>query len=125
MTDFVPEHTRELGFRIDVYQQTAIHIDVAATRGECVDGFIVDHEELEFFVGQIARKRDARADDLYVFLSGLIVIQAKRLDDFLVILLGGLFLAFPRTEHHVLAARGGVASTSGGEHTGRCDQKWN
>ncbi len=93
--DFMPEHTGELGFGIEIYQQAAIHIDIAAAGGEGIDGFIVDHEELEFFVGQIARKRQSRSHDLYVFLRGLIVIQAERLDDFLVMLLGGFLLTFP------------------------------
>ena len=57
--DLVPEHTGELGFGIEVHQQAAIHIDIAAAGGERVDGLVVDDEELEFFVRQIARQRDA------------------------------------------------------------------
>ena len=77
VSDFMPKHTRELGLGIEVYQQPAIHIDIAAAGGERVDAFIIDHEELEFFVGQIARQRETRAHDLHVFLGCLVVIQAQ------------------------------------------------
>ena len=89
VADFMAEHTRELGFGIEVYEQSAIHIDIAAAGGERIDAFVVDDEEFEFLVGQVARQRQALADDVHVFLHGLVVVEAQRLDDFLVMLLGG------------------------------------
>ena len=95
VADFVAEHARELGLGIEVHEQAAIHIDVAAAGGECIDGFVVDDEELEFLVRHVADERHALADDVHVFLGGLVVVEAQRLDDFLVVLLGGLLFTFP------------------------------
>ena len=112
VADFMPQHARELGFGIEIHEQSAIHIDVAAAGGERIDAFIVDDEEFEFLVGQVARERQALADDAHVFLRGLVVVQAQRLDDFLVMLLGGFLFTFPRTHHYVFPTRRRVACAS-------------
>ena len=74
-------------------EQAAIDVDVAAAGGEGVDGLVVDDEELEFLVGQVAGLRHALAHDVHVFLHGLVVVQTQGLDDFLVMLLDGLLFA--------------------------------
>ena len=115
VADLVAQHAGQLGFGIEVHQQAAVDVDVAAAGGEGVDGFVVDDEELEFFVGQVAGLRETLADQVHVFLRGLIVVQAQRLDDFLVVLLDGLLLAVHGAHDDVLAAGRGVGGAARGE----------
>ena len=110
VTDFVAENARELRFGIEIHEQAAVHVDVAAPGGECIDAFVIDDEELEFLVRQIADERQALADDVHVFLGGLVVVEAQRLDDFLVVLLGGLLFTFPGTHYDVFPTRRRVAA---------------
>ena len=119
VANLVPEHARQLGLGVDVYQQAAIDVDVAAAGGERVDGFVVDDEELEFLVGQVADLRDALAHQVHVFLRGLIVVQTQRLDDFLVVLLDGLLLAVHGAHDDVLAAGRGIGCAAR-DKDGRC-----
>ena len=75
VTDLVAKHAGELGFGVEIHEQAAIHVDVAAAGGEGVDGLVVEDEELEFLVGQIAALRDALADHVHVFLHGLVFVE--------------------------------------------------
>jgi len=81
--------------------------------------FVIDHEELEFLGGQIAHECDALADHVHVFLRGLIVIQAQRLDDFLVVLLNRLLLALQAADADTLAPGRRVAHASQRQQAGR------
>jgi len=78
----------------------------------------------EFLVRQVTHQRDSPADQIHVFLHGLVVIETKAFDDFLVILLDGLLFALHRTEDYVFATRGRVARTAGDEHARGRDEKW-
>ena len=61
---------------------------------------------------------------LHVFLRGLVVVEAERLDDFLVVLLGGLLFTFHGTHDDVLATRRRVAAAARDKYAGGRDQKW-
>ena len=61
---------------------------------------------------QVADARHALPDDIHVFLRGLVVVQAQRLDDFLVILLDGLLFTLHGTHDHVLAAGRRIAGAA-------------
>jgi hypothetical protein len=119
VADLVTDDAGELRLGVEVHQQAAVHIDIAATGDERVDVLVVEHEEPELLVGQVARGHEALADDVHVLLHGLVVVDTKGLDDFLVVLLDGLLFTLPGTEHHVLAASGRVGGTADEHSAGR------
>ena len=96
MADLVAEHRGELGLRVQVGQQAAVHIDVAAAGREGVDRLVVEHDELELGIRQVADARDTLADFGDVVLHGLVVVDAVGLDDLLIGLAAGLGLALQR-----------------------------
>src|SRR5688500_14355311 len=116
---FVTDDAGELSLGVEADQQTAIDVDVAAAGGEGVDVLVIDDEKLEFLVRQVARERKARANLLHVFLRGLIVIEAERLDDFLVMFLDGFLFTVHRAEDDILATRSRIARAARREHAGR------
>jgi hypothetical protein len=116
--DLMADDARELGFGIQVHQQSTVHVDVAAAGHERVDVRVVEHEEPELLVGQIAGLGQPLADDVHVLLHGLVVVQPQDLDDLLVMLLYGFLFPFQAAHADALAARGRIAHAARGERNG-------
>ena len=88
MRHFVTENRGKLRFRVEVGQQTSMHIDKAATGGECVDRIVIENDELPFRVRQLALARNALTNLADVILQSLIFVQSIRFQDLIVRLAG-------------------------------------
>ncbi len=113
--ELVAQHGGQFGFGVQVGQQAAEDVDVAAAGGEGVDRIVVDDGELPGQVGLVAGARDALAHRVHVFLDGLVLVDAVELDDLVVGAPRGLDLALLGGEDDVLAAGGRVGGTAGRE----------
>ena len=108
--DFVTEYGSEFRLRIQMREQAASHVDVAATGGEGVDRIVVEHDELELGVGHAALTRHALSDFGDVILQRLIAVDAIGLEDLVVgflcrrARLGGGFLCVLRERANAQAS---------------------
>ena len=48
MADFAPQYARHFSFRIEISENAADNLDVAARSGECIDFQVIDNGELVF-----------------------------------------------------------------------------
>ena len=110
MANLMAQHCGQLRLGIEVVQQAAMDVDVAATRREGVDLVVIEHEEPEVPIGDGCLGGNLCADTLDVVLYGLVFVQAVELDDFLVNALGLILLALHRGEDDVVATRCGIRS---------------
>jgi hypothetical protein len=107
--DLVAQHRGEFGLGVEVGQQAAVDVDVAAAGGEGVDRALVHHRELPLEVGHVAAARDTLADLVHVVLDGLVFVDAVVADDLVVGAARGFTLAGLGAEDDVAAAGGGIA----------------
>jgi hypothetical protein len=84
VADLVPEHGGELCFGVQVVEQAAVYINVAASWREGVHFIVVEDEEFEVPACDGGLGGDLRADTLDVVLDGLVFVESVELDDFLV-----------------------------------------
>ena len=92
VADLVPQHARQLRLGVQVREDAARHVDVAARHGERVHRGIIEHGEVPRQVRQVRGPRDLLAHTLDVGLERRIVVPAVLLEDRLVALLADLQL---------------------------------
>jgi hypothetical protein len=98
-----------------------MHINVAASGREGVYGLIIENDELELALGQVAGLCNALADALHVILNGLVFIEAVETDDLFVIAPRLLDLALGGREDHVLLAGRGIGGAA--SHHEACERR--
>lgn len=76
VADFVPEHAGELRLRVEVGEDAARDVDVAAGHRERVDDRIVEHGEVPVEVGQLADLREPLSDAVHVSREPGVVVLA-------------------------------------------------
>ena len=94
VADLVPEHGGKVGLVLEVRQDAARDVDVAAHGREGVHVVGVHDREVPFELGTLADRRELLAHALHVFLQLEVLVHAHLLRDHHVHLLGGAdFLA--------------------------------
>ena len=76
MRSLVTQHRGQLRLGIQVGQQAAVHVDVAATGREGIDRTFIEDGEFPVQVGHVAVACDALPDRIHVILDGLVFVDA-------------------------------------------------
>ncbi len=75
MPDLVAEHAGELGLRVQIGQDPARDVDIAAREREGVDDRIIEHREVPLDIGEMGHGRQPPADGIHVGRNGRILID--------------------------------------------------
>src|SRR5688572_31805848 len=104
MADLVPQDRSQLGFRADVGEQPARHIDESAGKGERIDRGIVHDAERPRELRPLPAGGESRAEALYVPLPGGVRIETDRTYDLLVVLPSHFDLLGLADQHQLILA---------------------
>src|ERR1035437_3463384 len=86
VADFMPQYGCQFGFRIQVGQDAARDVDIAAGQCEGVDLCRIQHGKVILQIGAMALAGDALAYAVYVVLQGFGTVHLVLLLDLLVVL---------------------------------------
>ena len=123
MADLVAQHGREFGFGIDVSENAARDVDVAARQREGIDLRTVEDSEMIFEVRTMALCRQFLADHLDIGLEFRVGIHAVLFFDLAVIAVAEFDFLGLGHEHQVRCAGDGVGSAAGRETDRRGSQE--
>ena len=122
VANLVAEHGDQLGLGVQVGEDAAGDVDVAARQGEGVHVLAVENREGVLEFGTVADGRDTLADVVHVSLQGLVLVTAVLLQDLRVHLPPDLDLFGLAHQDHVRAARGGIGCASRQDRPERRDR---
>ena len=77
--DFMPEHTGQLGLIVQIRQNAARDVDVAARNGERIDNGRIEKAEVPAQGGELGNRGQALADRVHVPGNRRVAVEAVRL----------------------------------------------
>ncbi len=113
VADLVPEHARQLGLVVQVRENSARHVDVAARKRKGVDRGVVDHGERPRQVGPVRRPREIQTDVGDVALQLRVVVDAHLAPNLDVLLLANRELFGLAQQGHLILARHRIGGAGG------------
>ncbi|MCY1433597.1 hypothetical protein D9M71_496300 [compost metagenome] len=113
MPHLMPQHRRQLGLGVEIGEQAAMDIDVAARQGEGIEVRRIDHGEV---IGEIAAMTvtgNPKPNLLDVGLEFFVGVARIFLGDFLVVAAAQVELLLLAHRHEVGAPRGRIDRATG------------
>ena len=116
MPDLVPEHRGEFSFVVQVREDAAGDIDIAARKRKGVDFLAINDSEVPLQLRPLAGVCQFLADLVDVILQCLVLVDAVELDDLLVGLAALLDLTLLGHQRDIGVTRGWVACAACDKH---------